>query len=258
VDRRSFQRVLDVNWRKEGDEWVDHLFAALQEEITAEGHSAKGRDAVEGVPVPHVEYTAASVELTSALRLIPLETGVYVLVTGESETPSAGEIDPWCRAAEAATERVGRSHKDFRWSAVIGPLPGLQAAGQVLEEGAEIGGLALRSGGVLHQEPTASGLPSFYAPGWSWSSPVNRHRIVTRLQLESRIGRRRPRSPPGLRAPLGCMGLCWGVREAPAHEDMGERTIPEHPPFYKDDDEAAHDTTTWVRSPVSVPDWPAG
>ncbi len=181
-----------------------------------------------------------------------------MLVTGESETPSAGEIDPWCRAAEAATERVGQSHKDLRWSAVIGPLPGLQAAGQVLEEGAEIGGLALRSGGVLHQEPTASGLPSFCARGWFWSSPV----IVTGSSRGYNW------SPASVAAAHDLHRVCallsvawdsaWGVREAPVHEDMGERTIPEHPPFYKDDDEAAHDTTTWVRSPVSVPDWPAG
>ena len=249
-----FGQPLDVEWKKEGDEWVDHLFAALAQEVPHESRSARPHESAEGVPYPHVEYRVASEKLSSSLRLIPLERGIYVLVTGEGDAPSASEVEPWSRAAQEATQRVGRTHHDFRWSAVIGPRPLLTSVGQVLQEEADVGRLELRPGGVLLYEYMPAGFPSFYAGSVFWSGPV----IVAGCARGYGWRAASVTAARQLHRLCAILSVAWDsawvVREAPAHDENGDRTIPEQLPIDREDSGRVG-IQSWQQTPVSVPDW---
>jgi hypothetical protein len=216
-----FGQPLDVEWKKEGDEWVDHLLVALAQEVPHKSRSARPHKSAEGVPAPHVEWRVDSEQLNSSLRLIPLKRGIYVLVTGEGDAPSASEVDPWSRAAQEATQRVGRTHHDFRWSAVIGPQPAITSAGQVLQEDAAVGGLELRPGGTLLYEFMPAGFPSFYAGSTFFSGPV----IVAGCVRGYGWGAASVAAARQLHRLCAILSVAWDsawvVREAPALDELG-------------------------------------
>jgi hypothetical protein len=249
-----FGEALDVEWKREGDEWIHHVFVALGEKVPMTGHGERWRPAEDGVPAQHVRYTAISDELNSFLRVVPLDDGVYVFVTGAGNVPNAAEVDPWGDAVREAVRRIGQDHRVFSWNAVIGPRPGMHGIGQVVDAEAEISGLRVRPGGVLLYEDTQAGFPSFGVHSSFWSAPA----IVT--------GEARGYSwvPASGAAANELHRLCallsvawdapWVIRQAASPDENGEPWIPERLPFEAPWHEGI-DPSGWIQEPVSIPDW---
>lgn len=169
-----FAAPLDVNWRQEGDEWLHHLWIALGERVELTGHSMSTQDASPEFPAAHYVFTPTSTQLRSRLRLVPLEHGLLFVISGtdDPEAVEPSQIEPWARAAEEATRRIGQRHQAFDWVAVIGPLAGVESNRKALSTEASVGSLRLYPAERYVTEYTASSQPSLFARSSSWSCPI--------------------------------------------------------------------------------------
>jgi hypothetical protein len=136
---------LDVNWRQEGDEWLHHLWIALGEEVELTGHSISTEEASPEFPAKHFVFTPTSTQLRSRLRVVPLERGLLVVIsgTGDAEAVEPSQIEPWARTIEEASRRIGQRHQVFGWVAVMGPLAGIEANRKALSQDASVGPVRL-------------------------------------------------------------------------------------------------------------------
>ena len=139
--------VYPVQFTGQGDEWCHHLTVAL----TGDGHMAArgtdGTDAVELSP-PHVG------PVHSKLLVWPHADGIGCVVTGDGDSASADQIEPWRHAADTAVSLLGRQDRVFAWEAIVGTAPqtaGLDRSGP-LGEPQDFGPVHLASGGVCMRE----------------------------------------------------------------------------------------------------------
>ena len=143
--------VFPVSFKGQGDEWSYHVST----EISGHGHMAArgtdGTDPVELGPPP-------SGPVRSKLLVRPHADGASCTVAGEDEAASPEQVDPWRRAAEAATSALGHRDRPFTWEAIVGTAPysyGLDHLG-ALEAPQGIGPVRLTPGGVCMREQIAS------------------------------------------------------------------------------------------------------
>lgn len=247
--------VLAVEWDREGDEWLKHLYDAIAglAPLTARVHREQGP--TQSIPYPHIMCSPESPVLRSRLAIIRLRQGIVVAIEGDGE-PSIDQIQPWVTAVQTAGERLGHSHTEFAWGAIVGVSPewdGRHVNLEVLETPASVGPLRLRPGGVFVQERTPPRFPSLNgfgahetwplivegaSSGYSWdaaSPPASRdlHRLCALLSI--------------------VWEQCWVLREGPQPSTLGEIHIPEKVPpdawFGPIDDNRP------PPHPLRVPDW---
>jgi hypothetical protein len=110
-----FNGPLAFDWSRDGDEWLRHLGDILSE--------AGGRE-WEGRAGWHlIEITVKSDQFTSTLRLMERDGEPWAVITGTGPDPDA-EASFWRDVVTTASERVGSTHEDFDWAALVGPAAG--------------------------------------------------------------------------------------------------------------------------------------
>jgi hypothetical protein len=252
-----FASPLDVNWRQEGDEWLHHLWIALGDQVDLTGHGMSTQEASPEFPAPHFVFVPTSTQLRSRLRLVPLERGLLLVIsgTGDAEAVEPSQIEPWAYAAEEASRRIGQRHKSFDWVSAIGPLAGMESHSKALSTAATVGPLRLYPGERYLTEYTAGSQPSLFARSSFWSWPIivegqasgynwpvaaatagrNVHRLAALLSVAWRG--------------------CWTVRQAPGERAEGQHLeIPERPWWDAPSDVPEEDhTASFERQPA--PDW---
>lgn len=139
--------VFPVHFTDHGDEWCHHLTIAL----TGDSHiAARGTDGTD--PVELGPPSAGPVR--SKLLVRPHPDGISCTVTGDGDSASADQIEPWQRAAATAVSLLGREDRAFPWEAILGTAPqtlGLARCGP-LEEPQDFGPVHLVPGGVCMRE----------------------------------------------------------------------------------------------------------
>jgi len=136
-----------VHFTDQGDEWCHHLTVALTGDIHMTARGTDGTEAVELGP-PLVG------PVDSKLLVRPHAAGISCVVTGNGDSPSADQVEPWRHAADTAVSLLGRQDRVYAWEAIVGTAP--QTAGPdrsgPLDEPLDVGPVHLASGGVCMRE----------------------------------------------------------------------------------------------------------
>jgi len=215
---------LDVNWQREGDEWLHHLWAALGEEVSLEGNSMGDQEASPEFPFAHLVLVPTSAELQSRLRLVPLERGLVAVVTGVGGPDiKRTQVEPWAIAIEEASRRVGQRHQSFDWAAVVASLPGREFYRIALASEAHLGSLQLSPAKHYLTEYLGGSKPSLFgrAPYWSWPIIVEGSSTGYNWPVAATAA---SRTVHRLAALLSLVwGGCWVIREAPVERGESPR-----------------------------------
>lgn len=108
--------VSPVHFADRGDEWCHHLTVAL----TGDSHmAAPGTDGTG--PVELGPPLGGPVQ--SKLLVRPHADGISCTVTGDGDTASADQVEPWRQAAATAVFLLGREDRAFAWEAILGTAP---------------------------------------------------------------------------------------------------------------------------------------
>jgi len=208
-------------------------------------------------PAPHLMFTPASTQLKSQLRVVPLEGGLLVVISGAGnpETVGPDQTEPWRRAIEEASRRVGQRHERFDWVAVIGLLAGMEVHHNALSAEARVGPLRLYPAEHYVTEYTPGSQASLFARSSHWWWPIIVEGEATGYNwpvAAAAAGRDVHR----LAALLSlAWGGCWTIRHAP-----GERTeetrleMPGHP-WWDAPSEAPDEDQTGGFELQPAPDW---
>jgi hypothetical protein len=139
--------VYPVRFTDQGDEWCHHLTVALTGDSHIAARGTDGTDAVElGPPLVGPVH--------SKLLVRPHADGTSCVVTGDGESASADQVEPWRSAADTAVSLLGRQDRIFAWEAIVGTAPqtaGLDRTG-LLGEAQDFGPVHLAPGGVCMRE----------------------------------------------------------------------------------------------------------
>jgi hypothetical protein len=214
---------LDVNWQEEGEEWMHHLWTALAEEVELTGHGISSQGPSPELPAPHLVLAPNSPKLSSRLRLVPLQRGLLAIITGtDSEAAQPSQVEPWLRAIEIASGRIGQRHQVYQWAAIIGERPNMAAKHNALASEATVGYLRFRRADhylMEYFEPWYQ--PSFYVASRFSSWPV----IVegqTRGYNWPVASKTATRSVHRLAALLSLAWAgCWTLRQTPNPLEQG-------------------------------------
>ncbi len=245
-----FEEALELDWKEDGDEWLHHLMTSLAEDVPMTGHGRSLRTERDGLPYPpHYEIQATSDELRSSLRVVLLEKGLFLFVTGEGE-PAPGQIYPWIRAVQAARESLGKRLDAFPWYAIVGPAPGIDET--VAIECADVGPLRLEPTRRHYLEFIPTAMPSLSArQGFGWW-PV----IVYGESVGFDWFRAGQLAARDLRRLCGLLSIAtkraWTLRQAPAHPVPDRIELPAVAPGLPDNDPVIPDAPGKT---VSVPEW---
>jgi hypothetical protein len=227
-----FATPLDVNWRQEGDEWLHHLWIALGEEAELTGHGMSTQEASPEFPAAHYVFTPTSTQLRSRLRLVPLERGLLFVISGTDDPEAAepSQIQPWARAAEEASRRIGQRHQAFDWVAVIGALGGVESNSKALATEAGVGSLRFYPSEHYVTEHMASSQPSISARSSFWWWPIIIEGQATGYNWPV-AATAAVRNVHRLAALLSVAWWgCWTLRESPRERVEGQSLeIPERP-----------------------------
>jgi hypothetical protein len=247
---------LDVNWQEEGDEWLHHMWTALGEEVSLTGHSMGTQDPSPEFPAKHLVLVPTSSDLRSRLRLVLLQRGLVAVVTGTDGTDVIpDQVEPWAKAVEEASRRIGQRHQSSDWSAVIGKLPGVEVRWVTLASEARVGPLRLYPAEHYLTEYQPSSSPSLFQRGTFWSWPILVEGSTTGYNWQV-AAIAASRAVHRLAALLSlAWGCCWVMRQAPGPREEGIRLdTPERPWWDKPSDLAEEDRTdTFGRE--DLPDW---
>jgi hypothetical protein len=140
-----FDAPLDVDWPREGDELLHHMWEALGERVHMSGHSFQQHVPTEAEPYFYFGYRPTSDELKSELALVPTEAGIRAFVGILDASDSPRHVKPWADAIIEAANRINRPHPEHPWTAVIGPVGAQLQGAQVLKAPAEVAGLRIRA-----------------------------------------------------------------------------------------------------------------
>ena len=139
--------VYPVNFTGQGDEWCHHLTVALTGDSHMAARGTDGTDAVElGPPLVGPVH--------SKLLVRPDAAGISCVVSGDGDSASADQVEPWRCAADTAVSLLGRQDRVFAWEAIVGTAPrtaGLDRSGP-FGESQDFGPVHLASGGVCMRE----------------------------------------------------------------------------------------------------------
>lgn len=240
-----FSRPFAMEWQKEGDEWVNHLFFALESHgIT--GRTSKTSQGSEEVPFPHIECRPHPQKFRSWLVIRLVDAGIYILVAYEKVLPH-DEVAAWTSAVEAANENLSRARRQFDWGAIIGPLKDIEER-QALDTPASVGPLLLRPGGVFFTERGEPHFPSLssWRGCWSWPIIVEGRSSGYNWDVASRLALLDLHRLCELLSVA--WGRCWVLRHVPEVRDSGA-TVPE-PREISDITESSVERKT-----VQVPSW---
>lgn len=229
-----FEETLDLDWRTHGDEWLHHLMSALGEVVPMTGHGRTLRTELDGLPYPpHYEIRATSDTLVSALRVVFLEGGLFLFVTGDGES-TLDQIAPWVAAAQGARKRMGMQLHTFAWYAIIGPAPGIDETLAI--EADAVGPVRLEPTGKHYLEWIPPAMPSLFSrQGFGWWPVVAYGESVgfdwfKAGQLAAR----------DLRRLCGLLSVAtdraWTLRQAPAHPAPEKVDLPAVAPWSPTDD----------------------
>ena len=256
-----FREPLDIDWRQEGDEWLHHVWVALDEEVDIIGHGASPQQPSPEFPLPHLVFVPTSNQLKSRLRLVPLERGLLVVISGTDSPESADprQIQPWVTAIDKATARIGRDHQSFEWSAIIGPLSGMESSHIVLASEANVSALRLYPAEhhlTEHVESPAQ--PSLFSrtSSWSWPIVVEGESIGYNWHTAAAAGTREVHRLAALLS-LAWDG-CWIIRQAPTmrSEDGRRLETPTRPWWDASlENEPAQDDDALGFERQPLPDW---
>lgn len=244
------EESLELDWQTQGDEWLHHLMTALGETVPMTGHGRSLRTELDGLPYPpHYEIRATSETLTSALRVVFLEGGLFLFLTGDGK-PTGSQIDPWIRAVQAARERLGKLLETFAWYGIIGPAPTIEET--VAIESGPVGPLRLEPTGKHYLEWIATSMPSLFSRqgfGW-WPVIVHGESVGFDWFKAGQVAAR------DLRRLCGLLSIAteraWTLRQAPAHPVPDEIELPAVAPWSPTSDPVVPDTPGKT---VPLPDW---
>ena len=151
--------VHPIRFTDQGDEWCHHLTVALTGDSHMAARGTDGTDAVElGPPLVGPVH--------SKLLVRPHADGISCVVTGDGDSASADQVEPWRSAADTAVSLLGRQDRIFAWEAILGTAPqtaGLDRTG-LLGEAQDFGPVHLAPGGVACAgsfSPSGSVVPGF-------------------------------------------------------------------------------------------------
>ena len=138
--------VFPVNFAEQGDEWSYHLRVELTGDMPMGGRGTDGTAPVKlGPPV--------SGPVHSKLLVSPHPNGISCTVTGDGDSASPGQVDPWRRAAQAAVALLGTRNRVFTWEAVVGVAPrGFEGRFGQLAQPHDLGPVHLVPGGICMRE----------------------------------------------------------------------------------------------------------
>ncbi|MEU8919449.1 hypothetical protein AB0D10_00760 [Kitasatospora sp. NPDC048545] len=230
--------VFPVHFRGQGDEFTHHVSGEFGDPRFMSARGSDGSSPVElGPPL--------SGAVSSRLIIRALEEGVACSVTGDGDSASEQEVEPWRRAVVAAVDALGRRDRVFVWEAVVSTHPqnlGLDRVGALAGPRA-LGPVALAPGGVLMREYVADPdrvdqgagvrhtfplIASGAVSSYSWESVESvAHQRLRRvcallslatgtLWIPRTYPKHRPEDGEGLRAPA-----VVGVPSTPVLDDAG-------------------------------------
>lgn len=242
-----------LDWQKDGDEWLSHLFVAFKESIGASGWGAAGPQVTDQLPIPHLEYRVEGGDAPSSLVLLLGLNDLRAVLAGREE-PTDSETERWITAVNGAFERLGRQSNDYRWKAIIGPAPGSINATSELGRHLTIGNLEIRPARVRLDEWTHSinSQPSLHAAGRSatWPAIVEGHTKAFSWNIASRLASRTIHRLCVLLSVA--LESCWILRSAPQpFDDSSELKVPSTI-WWQTVDETAEFGPS---KQVSPPDW---
>ena len=138
--------VLPVDFAKQGDEWSYHLRVELTGDIYMAGRGTDGTAPVELGP-------PASGPVSSKLLVSLHPDGISCTVTGDGDSASPGQVDPWRQAAQAAVALLGTRNRVFTWEAIVGVAPrGFEGRFGQLARPHDVGPVHLVPGGTCMRE----------------------------------------------------------------------------------------------------------
>lgn len=182
-----------IDWEKDGDEWLHHLFAEFQERLGAAGWGAAGPHATRDFPALHLEYRLNDADMRSTLVLLLGRNELRVALAGD-EAPNDVESELWLQALDGAFRRLGRVSHDYRWQAVIGPAAGALNGNHELQRAVTVGALTVQPGGVRLDEWTSgvNSPPSLQGGGRSatWPAVIEGRTTAYSWNVASRLASR--------------------------------------------------------------------
>jgi len=248
-----FTAPLDVDWDEDGEELLEHMWAALAERAPeAQSHAFLVHHPTPDEPAFYFGYKANSGPLTSELTFLPTDAGMRVFVGIHNEADVPAQVQPWSDAIIEATKRLNAGHPEFAWEAAIGPV-GRQLRGvQRLQEGGTVAGLEVGAATTLFRDVQPSHeVPQFNAFRAEVSYPL----VVRGSDRSFNWRRAAPKAAERLNRLCALLSVAfdanWRLQHTPYLEETGHLAVPpaRFPELFNPPN------TNYQTEDVTLPDW---